>query len=266
MSVMTDVRTDYHLLFAFGDRHIPHHNPAIDKLLLSIIGDLQPDIILDGGDMISADCLSRFPKTCEQKVGLQDELDKDQEWRCLIDKASPHSQKVILLDNHFCRRLDDFCKKDDNHWVAGMRAMSVESMLNTQQYHWEVVNEWIWNDRLMFIHGDGQGVSGTSKCPANKVRQNVRQAMMSIVQFHSHATGFEFIRSGHHHHIAVQLGTVMDLEKVDYVKHNSLGNTTNSVGLFYLPKPHVVEQTPSFEPGLIMNDRTLLHGRIYTAD
>lgn len=265
MGVLTDLRSEYHVLFAFGDRHIPHHDPAIDSLILSVIEDVQPDIIIDGGDMISADCLSRFPKTCEQKVGLQEELDKDQEWRCRIDKVSPHSSKIILIDNHFCRRLDDFCKKDDNHWLSGMRGMTMESMLNVSQYNWELVNEWTWNDRLMFIHGDGHGVSGTSKCPANKVRQNVRQAMMSVVQFHSHATGFEFIRSGKHHHIAVQLGTTMDLEKVDYVKHNSLGNTTNSVGLFYLPKAHVEEQTPTFSAGLIMGGRTILNGRIYTA-
>ena len=266
MSVVADVRADYHVVFAFGDRHLPHHDPTIDALMLSIIDDIQPDIIIDGGDMISADCLSRFPKTHEQKIGLQDELDKDQEWRGKIDKVSPHSQKVILLDNHFCRRLDDFCKKDDNYWVADMRAMTVESMLNTEQYHWDVVNEWVWNDHIMFIHGDGQGVSGTSKCPSNKVRQNTRQAMMSVVQFHSHATGFEFIRSGKRYHIAVQLGTTMNLDKVDYVKHNSLGNTTNSVGLFYLPKPHLEVQTPTFVPGLIMGGRTILNGRIYTGN
>ena len=258
-------RKDYHVLFAFGDRHVPHNNPSIDRILLSIMENEKPDFIIDGGDMLSADYLSTFGKRLNQMAGINEDLRADHEWRDRINKIVPDAKKIILVDNHLCRRRDDFTKREDNHFLEDYDGFQIESMLKLKEYGWDLLKEWVWRRRIIFFHGDGEGVAGNSNCPSNKARVNVRKIGMSVVQFHAHATGCELVRMYDRIEHAIQLGSVMDIARTDYIKHNSLGNTTNSVGLFYLPKEHVENTDFYFIPVSFSGHRTFLNGRIYAA-
>ena len=260
-----DIRRDYHVLLAFGDRHAPQNNASLDDIILRIIEVEKPDIIIDGGDMITADCLSHYAKTHDQLIGLQEELVRDHEWRDKILKISPDSRKIVLRDNHFYRRLEDFKRNPMNFFADELEGLDPDYLLKLKEYGWYSETDYTWQERLMFIHGDGHGVSGTSKCPVNKVRQNVRQAMMGIVQFHSHSTGFELVRGAGATHYAIQLGTIMNVDSVDYVKHTEFGNTTNSIGLFYLPKNHIKDKDYFFIPVAFIGNKTILNGRLYVA-
>ena len=91
------VRDEFDVLFAMGDLHIPRHNAeAVDKVV-ALLDDLQPDIFLDGGDIICADCLSTYPKSDSQLVGLQYEIDEAKVWMGRINRAIPKAMKVIPL-------------------------------------------------------------------------------------------------------------------------------------------------------------------------
>ena len=136
------MRNRYDIMFAFGDRHAPHHCAWLDRIILELVKDIKPDIILDGGDWISADCLSNFTKSYEQLVGLKDEINLDVEWRKKINMVCPSARKIMLEDNHFVRRLKDRINAVDNLWMDEL--MDAESLLRITETGWEMTPEFVW--------------------------------------------------------------------------------------------------------------------------
>ena len=255
-------RDEFDILFTFGDRHVPYHCEKTDKMILEMLEDVDPDIIIDGGDMISTDCLSKFKKTHAQMLGAAFEFQIDYIWRQQIQQVSPNSRKYILKDNHFIRRLDDFIQKTENYWLAELQELSPKSLLKLDDVDWKLVDSYNWKEEILFLHGDGPGMGGSARCPVNKSRALVKDAAVSIVKFHSHSTGFEVIRQSGKTRLAVQIGTIMALDKVSYSKHPELFNGSQSMGLFYL---HKETNEFHYSPVVIMDsDRSMLNGKIYS--
>jgi len=249
----------YLRLVAFGDRHFPHTLECSDRIILRLIEDLQPHFIVDGGDPICAAQLSSFPKTHAELIGLQNELDGDFSWRKSIAKVSPDSQKILLRDNHFTKRL--MKRISENPWLEDLRFMSEDSMFSAKELGWQILSRWIWKDLLMFIHGDGQGVS-SPRLPVNRARAMVKDHGISVVRFHSHCTGFELHRrhDGNLLH-AIQLGCLEDPEEVSYIDHPQINNWTHSLGVFYLsekPPYHFF-----FVPCIISHSRCIFNNTVY---
>lgn len=252
------VKEHYHVLIAYGDLHIPRNNREYQKILLSIISDTQPDIVLDGGDIICADCLSKYPKKHSQLVGLQEELDEAYMWMTSINSAVPSARKIILRDNHFWRRLED--KKKGELWLEGLKATGGRQLLKLEELGWEDMVEYQWRNQLLFVHGDDK--AGSQDCPVNRARNMVRNTGLSIVRFHSHTSGVEVRRHMSKEHMAIQLGTFEDLDCTDtYMKHPKLSNWSTSLGVFYLP----VEEGEDFqfEPIFFRGGKTVFNGRAY---
>ena len=148
------MRNRYDIMFAFGDRHAPHHCAWLDRIILELVKDIKPDIILDGGDWISADCLSNFTKSYEQLVGLKDEINLDVEWRKKINMVCPSARKIMLEDNHFVRRLKDRINAVDNLWMDEL--MDAESLLRGLRY---AVERKLVQERLDYL-ATHDGVTG----------------------------------------------------------------------------------------------------------
>lgn len=226
------------LCLAFGDRHAPFHDPRVDDLVLEIIKDLQPDLILDGGDGIDAICLSRFPKDHDELIGLSAELDLDYQWRRRIQAAAPKASRILLECNHFTRRLEDL-KKDGAWWMAELDALTQENLFRLAETGWDLRTEWLWpadRPKLLAIHGDGaQGIQ-SSRSPVNAVRSISRENGISVLRFHSHVSGLEISRRWGETTFACQVGCLCDLTKQPkYTKHGTiLSNWSNSIALLYL--------------------------------
>ena len=58
--VAQSLRDEFETVFLFGDRHADTHSPSNDRVILKAISLLKPDIIIDGGDPVNADCLGNF--------------------------------------------------------------------------------------------------------------------------------------------------------------------------------------------------------------
>lgn len=249
---------DYYRLFAFGDRHAPFQDRGHEDVLLDMLRDIQPDIVLEGGDMISADCLSKYPKEYTQLAGLQDELDQDFRWRTRINTIVPRAKKILLRDNHFYRRLTD--RRRDNHWLHGLKSCDPYEMLRVHELGWEYVRSYKWRDVLLFVHGD-DAYYNSSANPVNRVRNISKATGMSIIRFHSHTTGLEVFRTGSGaERFAIQLGCFQDLAKADYISHPELANWTSSAGLFYL---HKEDPVFLFVPIVFVGRRAVLNGKVY---
>ena len=251
---------DFRVLLAYGDIHRPNHDEKAVGSLMKLIRDVKPDIVIDGGDMISATCLSGFRKGAGDLTGLQAELDADFEWRSEINSIVPNAEKVILRDNHFWRRLED--SKKDIHWAEDLKSLQPEALLRLGECKWTLTRSWKWHNILMFIHGDEKG-GYMSSCdnPVNKVRRMVKSSKISIVRFHSHTTGIEMHRAHTGHpYFALQLGTFEDPDKAGYIEQPDMSNWTTSAAIFYLHK-----NLPLFIPVPIffIEGMTIFNGKLY---
>lgn len=250
------IKDNFNILLTYGDLHIPHEDHHLCNALLDIISDVDPDIILDGGDIIDADCLSSYPKSHAQLVGLQHDLDQSFTWLTQVNAAAPNARKIMLKDNHFWRRLER--KKKGEVWLEQLRAVNGEHLLRLDELGWEAMLTFKWKDKIMFIHGDDK--SGSGDCPVNRTRKLVQQNGMTMVRFHTHVTGVELHRHVDDIHFAIQLGTFEDSSKVSYMKHPEMSNRSTSLGLFYLPKHgHEFQFVPIF----FRRGKAIFNGRIY---
>lgn len=251
-----DIRTEFDVLFAVGDMHIPRTCVVLSEKIISLIKDLKPDIYLDGGDIICADCLSTYPKNHRQLTGLQDELKEARAWMKRINDILPGARKIMLRDNHFWRRLED--RKRGAVWLEDLDAMSPEELMGVDALKWETTVKYQWKDVLAFIHGDDK--SGSQDCPVNRVRKMSQMTGMSMVRFHSHVTGFEISRHMGKELCSIQLGTLEDLDVNDYMKHPEMSNWTASAGVFYLSK---TTDDFFFVPVIFRGNRFVFDGKIY---
>ncbi len=83
---------------------------------------------------------------------------------------------------------------------------------------------------------------------------------MSIVRFHSHSHANQIQKVGDKFVYAIQLGTLHDLDKIDYIKHPELVNWVHSIGIFYLNKNG---NDFHFVPVVFINGRAIVNGKVY---
>ncbi len=253
-------RSMFEIGIIYGDRHATDHSPRNDNLILQIIEDIQPDYIFDLGDPVNATCLSKYKKSHKQLVGLKDEIDADQEWRRRIGKVSQGSTRILFDDNHLVRRLDDFVC-DGNWWLEELGVVKPQNILSLEEHGWTLVPEWKWKDSVLMFHGDAPGLRGSTNCPINKSRQLVRQSAMTIIKAHSHSTGFEIIPSGNgKFYYAIQLGTIMDSKRTEYIKHVDFGMASESMAIIYLSRKN---DTHLVMPVIFHDFGTIVNGRVY---
>lgn len=251
-----NLRNEFDVLFAMGDLHIPRHNvDAMEKIVL-LLKDIKPDVFLDGGDIICADCLSTYPKSHKQLTGLQEEINSAKEWMYRLNNILPNTRKIILKDNHFWRRLED--RKKGSVWLEDLEVMSADELMGLTALKWEAMIKYQWKNTLVFVHGDDK--NGSQDCPVNRSRKMVQLSGMSVVRFHSHVTGYEISRHMGREHWAIQLGAFEDINLNDYMKHPEMSNWTTSAGIFYLSK-----ETDEFHfvPIVFKNGRFIFGGKMY---
>lgn len=261
ITTVSDIRKTHDVLIAYGDRHVPHTNKHLENILFEIIKEVKPTHILDGGDMISADCLSNFPKRSYQLGGLQEEIDEDYKWRMKVNSVAKSAKKIILKDNHFFRRLED--KKKESIWLEDLRELNAETILKCKELGWNLVTEYDWKDQILFVHGDDDTKGeGSQDRPSNKIRMLRSKLGGTVVRFHSHTTAIEAFRGKKGETCyAIQLGTFEDVSSAGYIKHQSMCNWTTSAGVFYLSK---TDDTFLFQPILFSKNKAVFNGKLYS--
>ena len=93
----------------YGDIHFPYVNEKALSILYQVIEDIQPDLIVDGGDGIDNSALSSFPNFELKRTSLLTEME-------MWEKHLKHMKSLVdgdvdivwLQDNHFSMRLKKF--------------------------------------------------------------------------------------------------------------------------------------------------------------
>lgn len=257
--VPVDPRKEYHTLLAYGDMHIPNHNERTRDILLAIINDVQPDYLLSGGDDIDAESMSFYGKDSDQESTLERDLEAFYDFSKYLQNNFPRMKKIYLQDNHLYNRLEKHKKLVK--WLQNMKMFTFESLIRAKDFGWDVVNEFVWKDTILFTHGHEE--TGSSDNPVNTVRDNYKRNGYSIVRFHTHVTGIELHRHRDRDAIVFQMGGFLDRLKAKYVKSKKRLNWTTSAGVYHLGK-----ETNDFfvEPILFLNDAVVFRGKLYQID
>lgn len=252
------VSKNYEVLLAYGDLHFNKEDPGLVSILRNIITDLQPDIILDGGDLVDGASISEYRKKPVDLASLQQEINRAIAWQRTLKVLVPNARCIMLDDNHFWERLKR--KKMDEPWAEGLECLSGETLLAVEQTGWEATDVFVWKNRVMFLHGDDR--KGSVECPSNLVRKMVGKTGMTLVRFHTHVTGFEVHNLYQRECLGIQLGSFESPRSAGYLRYTNIHNWSTSAGIFYLSR---TDDSFLFVPIIVIDRHAAVNGMIYYA-
>jgi hypothetical protein len=145
-TVLKGSRADSGVITAIlaGDKHFPFADEKALSILLSVTDELQPDLLIDMGDLIDCYHLSRFDKNPDRLHSLQDEIDQARAHLFAWGQCSPHARKVLLGGNHDAR-IDKMLWNLDGPAKALLKLtqfrklMTMDGLLGLSEMNWEFV-------------------------------------------------------------------------------------------------------------------------------
>jgi hypothetical protein len=84
----------------YSDTHFPYQCDRTLSVVMALIEDLQPDLIVNGGDMLDCYAVSRFDKDPSRLGSLQSEIDMGRTHLHQVSQLCPTARKVWLEGNH----------------------------------------------------------------------------------------------------------------------------------------------------------------------
>ena len=84
----------------YGDLQIPFHDPAVVGCVLEVAQALQPNLLLNVGDLLDCWEISDFDKDPHRFEGLQDDIDLARVHLHQAGQAAPTARRVWLCGNH----------------------------------------------------------------------------------------------------------------------------------------------------------------------
>jgi len=89
---------------AFGDPHIPNHNPVVEEILHRVIEYIRPDLTLGLGDMLDCTQFSRHPPT---RGMTETDYEQDLAYaNTMLDRMQASSGRVVLVEGNHENRID----------------------------------------------------------------------------------------------------------------------------------------------------------------
>lgn len=146
----------------YSDTHFPFADPQALSILYQLIEELQPDLIVDHGDLLDCTSISRFEKDPLHRVTLQDEIQMAAVHLARITDLAPHAERVFIEGNHEdrVRRLiwdmaSDPKTREILRMPGVMAAMELPALLGMDGLGWEyVTGKRVLFDRLIVKHGN----------------------------------------------------------------------------------------------------------------
>ena len=130
----------------YSDTHFPFQDDAALRVVMGIVKDVQPDVLIHGGDLVDAWQVSRFDKDPTRQDTLQDNIDQARAHLHQMAQVAPNARRVLLEGNHENRLTRAICGLDGvQRELAKLRAfqeaMTWPVLLGLDEIGWEWVPE-----------------------------------------------------------------------------------------------------------------------------
>lgn len=183
----------------FSDAHFwPRETSPAFYILLQIIEEIQPEVIINGGDSFDGATISRHPPIgWENPPTLIEELETNKEHLCMIAEASPESDLFWVEGNHD-KRFEAYLSKQ----APQFRDMP-GSTLDQLFPDWKINNSVFFNENLMIKHRWHGGV--------HTAYNNVLKAGRSIATGHTHRLTCREFTDLNGTRYGIEMGTLADI-------------------------------------------------------
>lgn len=210
------------------DVQIPFHDPVVLKKIIRVAEDMQPDRILQGGDLIDLPTVSRWTKGSAEEYApvLQEHITQTKdEFLSPLRQAAPDAKIEWLSGNHD-ERLWDYITKYA-YPLRSLEALSMENLFELGRFGVSYVkgpHRIATNTYALHGHECG-GYSSTASAWDTKFSKRYGSDK-SFVFFHTHQP-FLITRSyGYEGKVTprftMNAGSLMDPVKATYVKDGSV--------------------------------------------
>lgn len=173
-----------------SDVHFPFHDRLAWDLTLKLVKKLEPDLLWLGGDIVDFYAVSRYDKSPQRKLELQNEIDVAQRELRRLRKAAPLARMVYQVGNHE-ERFTKYLRSRAPE-LAALRALALPELLGLNKLGAEFVDDYRPQavGQLFHLHGHlGPGGS------VNAARGKALKFNDNVIFGHHHKHQVEYRRS-----------------------------------------------------------------------
>ena len=168
----------------YCDLHIPREDKDCTKLLLKFAKALQPDMLVDKGDLLNFESISKFPKDPENTPTIMQEIIAAREWLYRITEACPKANKILILGNHDWRVIK-LCWEHPE--LVGL--IDIKKELHLDQLGWKVFDYGLAFEFRNFVFTHGKIYRKHSAYTAKAMLERYNTSGSSG---HTHRTGVSY--------------------------------------------------------------------------
>ena len=145
----------------YSDTHFPYQNDKALSILYQIVRDLQPDAIIDHGDLLDCYSISRYEKDPHSRVSLQGEIEQAAKHLAILSALAPNARKKLLMGNHedrLRRLLWSMAERQEAHQVLSLNkvreVLQWPALLGLEAMGWEFhEDKVVFAKRMILKHG-----------------------------------------------------------------------------------------------------------------
>ena len=179
----------------YSDLHIPFQDDRALNILYAILEDASPDLVVDHGDTLDAQEISKYPKDPINRVPLREEIKQTAQHMARVTELTPYAEHIWCEGNHEDRLRRLIWSLAENRQAGEVltlpkvaEALSWPSLLGLDQLGWEMVpypqHKLLFN-KVILTHGEKvRAQSGQSE------KAELEHYSKSGLSGHTHRVGY----------------------------------------------------------------------------
>ena len=179
----------------YSDLHLPFHDERALAILYAILEDVQPDIVVDHGDTIDCQEISKYPKDPARRIALKEEIRMGAEHFAKVTELTPDAKHIWCEGNHEERLKRLIWGLAENRQAGEIltlpqvsEALAWGSLLGLTELGWDIVHypsHRLLFDKLILTHGEKvRAQSGQSE------KAELEHYSKSGLSGHTHRIGY----------------------------------------------------------------------------
>lgn len=179
----------------YSDIHFPYHDERALRILYQVLQMVAPDVVVDHGDTLDCESISRWPKDPFHRISLAEEIRAAAEHFGTVHSLTPDARHIWIEGNHEARlRKLIWSLAEDRRGAeiltldAVRDALTWPSLLGIGALGWEIIEypkHVLFEDRLILCHGEA-----VRKHSGQSEKAEYEHYGKGGLSGHTHRTGF----------------------------------------------------------------------------